>query len=129
MSMMTTSQSLDNKPPFKTLETLKNRSDFVTMNNSAKKWVSHGLVLQARENELGVTRVGFTVTKKVSPSAVKRNRIKRRLREVAVQILNEHAKTSCDYVLIGRPQTATRPYDALLGDLKWCLQKLQFAKG
>lgn len=110
----------------KSLERLKKRSDFLKMNAQAAKWVAHGLVLQALPNDLGKTRVGFTVSARTDKSAVGRNRIKRRLRAAAAEILPVHARKSCDYVLIGRPQSALRPYDALVGDLKWCLGKLGF---
>lgn len=109
------------------LETLKQRSDFVRL-NQARKWSAHGLVLQAAENNLDGLRVGFTVTKKTEPSAVKRNRIKRRLREAARAVLPVHARTSCDYVLIGKKSSATRPFAALCEDLKWCLEKTGYAK-
>jgi len=110
------------------LTTLKNRADFLKMNSQAKKWVSHGLVLQVLENDLGITRVGFTVSKKVSKSAVKRNRIKRRLRAAAEEVLSTQARPSCDYVLIGKQMSATRPYDSLTGDLLWCLRKMGYEK-
>ena len=110
------------------LETIKKRADFVRMNTSCTEWVSHGLILQAAPNELGKCRVGYTVSKRTHKSAVKRNRIKRRLRAVAADILPLHAKESCDYVLIGRVLSATRPYETLQNDLKWCLEKTGFSK-
>jgi ribonuclease P protein component len=109
------------------LETLKNRTDFVRMNR-AKKWTAHGLVLQVSDNDKGVLRIGYTVTKKTESSAVKRNRIKRRLREAAKAVLPVHAKESCDYVLIGRSGSATRPFASLCEDLRWCLEKTGYAK-
>lgn len=108
-------------PPF---ETLKNRADFVTLNRKGRKWTAPGVVLQALPNELGTVRIGYTVTKKTEISAVKRNRIKRRLRAAAVAVLPEGAAMGHDYVLIGRPMSATRPYESLCGDLRWCLEKL-----
>lgn len=112
----------------KSLIVLKKRADFVLMNTRAKKWVSHGLILQIRDNDLEQKRVGFTVTKKTEKSAVKRNRIKRRLRAVAADVLPGFAKGDCDYVLIGRSVTATRPYQTLCDDLKWCLKKTGYLK-
>lgn len=112
----------------KNLSVLKNRADFLKMNARADKWVAKGLILQALPNDLGSTRIGYTVTKRVDKSAVKRNRIKRRLRAVAADILPAQARKSCDYVLIGRPLTATRDYQDLANDLRWCLGKLGFAK-
>lgn len=115
------------KQQLKSLKILKSRSDFLKVQSSGKKWVSHGLILQVRENDLGQKRVGFTVSKKVDKSAVKRNRIKRRLRAVAADVLSIHAIESWDYILVGRPQTATRAYDTLCADLEWCLRKLSLS--
>lgn len=116
------------KKQIKTLQTLRKRSDFVLMNQQARKWVSHGLILQARPNDLGQMRIGFTVTKKTDGSSVNRNRIKRRLRAVAADILPLYAAASHDYVLIGRSATAVRPYETLQADLRWCLKKLDLEK-
>ncbi len=111
----------------KSLKILKKRADFLVMRNG-KKWTAHGLILLIRDNDSGETRVGFTVTKKTDKSAVRRNRIKRRLRAVAADILPLHARTGVDYVFIGREQTATRPYHLLQNDLKWCLQKTGYLR-
>jgi ribonuclease P protein component len=108
----------------KSLIRLKKRTDFLAVQNKGKKWVSHGLILQVRPNALSQRRVGFTVSKKVDKSAVKRNRIKRRLRAVAADILPAGAQNGYDYVLVGRATTATRPYETLCQDLTWCLDKL-----
>ena len=82
------------------------------------------MVVQALPNELGTIRIGYTVTKKTESSSVKRNRIKRRLRAAAAAVLSEGVAPGHDYVLIGRPMSATRPYETLCGDLRWCLEKL-----
>ncbi len=108
--------------------TLKNRADFVRINRTCKKWTAHGVVVQAAPNELGLVRVGYTVTKKTEASAVRRNRIKRRLRAAAAKILPLYAQGSMDYVLIGRPGSAARPYGALCSDIQWCLEKMGYGK-
>ena len=105
-------------------ETLKNRADFVALNRKGRKWTAHGVVVQALANADGKMRVGYTVTKKTENSAVKRNRIKRRLRAAAAAVLTTDAVLGHDYVLIGRPMSATRPFETLCGDLRWCLEKL-----
>ncbi len=74
------------------------------------------------------TRFGITVTKRLSKKAVDRNRMKRRLRAVASDILGEYGSDNADYVLLARSETATRPYMDLLNDLKWCLKKLEGKK-
>lgn len=112
------------KEKIKTLGRLKNRPDFVRIQNKGQKWVSHGLIVQALPNDSGQVRVGFTVSKKVSKRAVIRNRIKRRLRAVAMDVLPEHAQGSCDYILVGRALSAEREYEQLKSDLIWCLGKM-----
>jgi ribonuclease P protein component len=110
------------------LGTIKTRADFLKIQSKGRKWVSHGLIVQTAKNEDGQTRIGFTVSKRVDKSAVKRNRIKRRLRAVAADVLSTDALGAQDYILVGRPQTLTRPYETLCNDLRWCLKKLELDK-
>lgn len=114
------------KSDTKHISTLSKRADFLRLNHKSKRWTAHGLVLQAMPNDLpDQIRVGFTVTKRIDKRAVYRNRMKRRLRAAAMDVLSgDNIPRGYDYVLIARPQTITRPYDALCSDLKWCLGKL-----
>jgi ribonuclease P protein component len=95
-----------------------------------------GLVLQVRkrvawevlvEFDANAIRVGFTVTKKVGNSVI-RNRVRRRLRAVADQVLVDTAASGLDIVIIGRMGTIERPYTALIKDLKIALKKLKVDK-
>ena len=108
------------------ISSLKNRADFLRLNKSGKKWISKNLVLQT-DSGAGddILRYGITVTKKTYKSAVKRNRIKRRLRALANDILKNKALTNKDYVLIGRPSTLDAPYQTLEKDLIWCLKRME----
>ncbi len=106
-------------------EMLTARSHFLAVQGKGKKWNAKGLVLQVLSNDLGIIRTGFTVTKKIHKSAVKRNRIKRRLRAIAADGLSTYAKPGYDYILVGRRETAVNDYNAILSDLKWCLKKLE----
>jgi len=105
------------------LITLTDRRDFLDIQSNGKKWVAGGLILQVKENSLGLKRIGYTVSKRVDKSAVKRNRIKRRLRAVAADVLSVYAKDGCDYILVGKKVTSARGYSTLVNDLKWCLKK------
>jgi ribonuclease P protein component len=116
------------KDQIKNLKPLIKRADFLKIGKNGAKCVSHGVILQAMPNDLGFARIGFTVNKKTEMSAVKRNRIKRRLRAAAADILSLHARESADYVLIGRQGTSVRPYETLCNDLKYCLEKTGYAK-
>jgi ribonuclease P protein component len=112
------------KADLQTLTILRKREEFVALNKVDTKWVSQGLVIQILPNDLGLKRVGYTVTKKTDKRAVVRNRIKRRMRAAAAEILPKFAKNGMDYVLIGRQATETREYAQLCRDIKWCLGKL-----
>ena len=61
-------------------ERLLKRSDFVNLNRSGRRFHSTHFVIILKENGLGVTRLGVTVTKRTG-CAAKRNRIKRLVRE------------------------------------------------
>lgn len=117
------------KSDMKHLRRLQKRRDFLCVQSKGKKWVSQSVVLQTIKREgddmPDSLRVGFTVTKRVSKKAVIRNRIKRRLRAAAADILSAHAKAGYDYVLVGRIETLDKPYETLKKDLKWCLKRLE----
>lgn len=107
------------------MEILKKRSDFLACNKGTFRSVK-GFVLQARnrEDQADMIRVGYTCSKKVG-HAVKRNRAKRRLREIARHILPAQGRRGWDYVLIGkRDVTVTRDFQDLLDDLKYALEKV-----
>jgi ribonuclease P protein component len=87
-----------------------------------------GFVLLVRPREDGdpTMRVGFTVTKKIG-NAVVRNRMKRRFRALARELLPELGIAGADHVLIGRAGGIERDYADLTADLKRALKKIAAA--
>ena len=69
-------------------------------------------------------RVGFTVSRKVG-NAVVRNRVRRRLREIARAIIPAQARPDLDYVLVGRQGAITRDFAAMQGELVDALKRLK----
>jgi len=61
-------------------EKILNRADFVKLNRSGKRLYTKHFTLIIKKNGQGVTRLGVTVGKK-SGNAVKRNRVKRLIRD------------------------------------------------
>jgi len=118
--------------PLLTMTTLKTRSDFLRA-ASGRKAATPGLVLQMcatpapLKNDRSI-RIGFTASRKVG-NAVARNRAKRRLRALAREVLARHGQGGQDYVLIGRPETVTRPYELLRTDLMGAIARLAGHKG
>ena len=68
-------------------------------------------------------RVGFTVTKKIG-GAVVRNRMKRRFRALAREILPVRGIAGADHVMIGRARGIERDFQEMRGDLSSALERL-----
>ena len=108
------------------IATLKKRSDFLRVRAAGKRWAAPGLVLQAApapEAAAGRVRVGYTASRRIG-NAVARNRAKRRLRAAVAHVMPASAQSGCDYVVIARAATLTRPFDALIGDLSAALARV-----
>jgi len=83
-----------------------------------------GFVLLVRDRDDGdpSKRIGFTVSKKVG-GAVVRNRMKRRFRELAREILPVCGHSGSDHVMIGRSGGIERDFGLLREDLNKALEK------
>ena len=82
------------------------------------------LLVRPRGDDDGTMRVGFTVTKKIG-NAVVRNRMKRRFRELAREIIPAGGHCGSDHVMIGRSGGIEREFDALRTDLANALEKVR----
>jgi ribonuclease P protein component len=85
-----------------------------------------GFVLLVRDRGDGdpSIRLGITVTKKIG-NAVVRNRMKRRFRALAREILPIAGLKGADHVLIGRAGGVERPFAALSAELGKALAKIR----
>ena len=87
-----------------------------------------GFVLQAApvpaDLSPTVVRVGFTVSRKVG-NAVIRNRVRRRLREIARQVIPGQARPDLDYVLVGRQGALERDFAVMRQELVEALKRLK----
>jgi ribonuclease P protein component len=80
------------------------------------------LLVRLREDDDATMRVGFTVTKKIG-GAVLRNRMKRRLRALARELLPAGGIAGADHVLIGRAGGIERDFGLLRAELAKALDK------
>ncbi len=105
------------------LETIRLRRDFVAA-NKARRVVTPGFILlvNPRGDDSPVIRAGFTVTRKIG-GAVVRNRMKRRLRALARDLVARLGQPGADHVLIGRENGIERDFGLLHAELERALLK------
>jgi ribonuclease P protein component len=86
------------------------------------------LLLRPRGDEDPSMRLGITVTKKIG-NAVVRNRMKRRFRALAREVLPQAGTAGADHVLIGRSGGVERDFAKLREELHKALRKLAAGAG
>lgn len=105
------------------LSRLSEQAAFDLLRKSKTRWVAKGFSIQAIPSTLGQKFCVIT-SKKTAKLAVDRNKMRRRLRAVAFEILPSSAHTDISYMIVARKESLTLPMDDLRRDLKWCLKKL-----
>jgi len=106
------------------LVTLKKRADFLAA-NAGLRITTPGFILLVRDrkdSDAGI-RVGFTVTKKIG-GAVIRNRMKRRFRALARELVPTNGLAGADHVMIGRANGVERDFGLLRSELAKALDRL-----
>ena len=103
--------------------TIRLRRDYLAANRG-RRVVAPGFVLLVRPREDcdALIRAGYTVTKKIG-GAVVRNRMKRRLRALARELLSADGMPGADHILIGRDGGIERDYATLRAELERALAK------
>lgn len=108
------------------VDRLRKRRDFLAAAKAEKAGVASFLLQGRDRHDLGETRIGLTVTKKIG-NAVVRNRIRRRLREAARTVIPASGRPGYDYVMVARPHALRAPYPDLVRDLERAISRLHGA--
>lgn len=103
---------------------LTRRADFLAA-NGGRRAPTPGFVLlvRPRGDDDPVIRLGITVTKKIG-NAVIRNRMKRRFRALAREVLPIAGIPGADHVLIGRSAGIERDFGGLRADFVKALARV-----
>lgn len=111
---------------------IKKRADFLAVRGGAKV-STPGFLIEAKRRkphgtgiETSAARFGLTVTKKLG-NAVRRNRIKRRLRAAIAGSNPASRLAGVDYVIVARAAAFDRPFASMSADLANALKTLSLA--
>ena len=110
----------------KPLHSLKKRRDFEAVFNEGVSSSSSSLVIYSKPNELGFSRLGLAVSRKIG-NAVIRNRIRRLLREAMRECavdMSEHY----DFVIIAKKSSAGGTLKTFVSSIESFLRRLYHAK-
>lgn len=109
------------------MDRLRKRRDFLAAARAERAGVTSFLLQGRDRRDEGDPRLGFTVTKK-NGNAVVRNRIRRRLREAARQVMPHAGRKGFDYVLVARSHCLHAPFQDLVRDMERAVARLHAAK-
>ena len=105
------------------LETLKSSKDFQRA-KSGLFFRSKSFLLQAYEDKsYNKVRVGYTVSKQ-NGNAVVRNKIKRRLRVIAKNIIGEYGIKNWNYIIIGKKNSLIEDFKNLEFEMNKAIKKI-----
>ena len=101
------------------LNTIRQRSIFVMIRKQGKTLNGSSFNIQflKEKNLNNKIHVGFIVTKKLG-TAVKRNKAKRIMRELARKVITKYGKINSYYVLIAKSSIFEIPFDLQENELK-----------
>jgi ribonuclease P protein component len=105
------------------MERIRHRADFLAAAGAARAHAPAFTLQSRKRDDLGVCRVGFTVTRKVG-TAVERNRIRRRLRALIDASAAIDPQDARDLVLVGRRNALDRGFGEMLDDLRSAMKRL-----
>ena len=113
------------------LARLTQRKEFLAAAEHGRRFRSSAFLVQVRdaapeegradEKPRGL-RLGLTASRKTG-NAVKRNRIRRRLRAAAAQALRDQTHKPCDVVIVARSEVLGADFDALVADLSIAIDR------
>ena len=103
---------------------LRRKPDFAAVQRGGLRWSNHLFTLRALPNDSDTARFGFIVSKRVG-NAVVRNRVRRRLREIARA---EEVPGGWDLLIIARAKSADASFPSLRDAYRGLLRRGRLAQ-
>lgn len=107
----------------KNTQSLKLNKDFRRLYSRGKNFVSGYTVVYASKNRSGKNRLGLTVSKSIG-KAVKRNRLKRLMRE-SYRLMEEKINPGFDIIIVARGRALGKTQAQIQRDIEYAMRKLE----
>ncbi|QHX37093.1 ribonuclease P protein component [Spiroplasma sp. BIUS-1] len=101
----------------KNINIIKKNHEFQSIIGNKRFIKTKGFVIYFKKNDLNRFRYGVSVGKKMG-NAVLRNRVKRQVRSMIYELLNDQKEKSYDVVLMARIMILDKSYEENLEDLR-----------
>lgn len=102
---------------------IKKRRDFLRLQSSGKKWKTDHFLLVVLGSTSEKSRLGVTITRKVHKRAVKRNLLKRRIKEIFRKLYGFILEPS-DVVVIAQKDASELDYLEIKREINYALRRL-----
>lgn len=106
---------------------LRSNMEFKKVYSGGKSYWNRNLVLYVKKNDIGNTRVGYSITKKIGNSVV-RNRVRRRMKEV-YRLKFDGIKNNFDLIFIPKKNIVDISYKELESAMLHILKLAGVLKG
>jgi len=97
---------------------LRKRREYLLVQRRARKHLTPDLVILWMPGQTPMTRLGITVSRKVAKQAVRRNRVKRWIREAFRRLDLERGSEPLDLAVIARPRAVNARYPSIQDQLR-----------
>lgn len=105
---------------------LKLNRDFRRLYSKGKSFVGGYTVVYAAKNRFGENRLGLTVSKSTG-KAVKRNRLKRLMRE-SYRLIEDKISMGFDIIIVARSRALGKTQAQVQKDIEYAMKKLELIK-